>query len=165
MANKGKPCAFLLILFLCLASFITVKALDKSDTTLTKCIKGCQRKYPQSPEERYRACQQHCESTELQHRPECRQQCIDKYKKERKDDNPYAFEEQHFTTLIESQHGSLRILQKFLDHSKLLSGINSFRFGFLEVGPHALLVPSHLDANLLNVVLRGVFCVITWPAN
>ncbi|XP_063950087.1 vicilin Cor a 11.0101-like [Daucus carota subsp. sativus] len=155
MANKGKPCAFLLILFLCLASFITVKALDKSDTTLTKCIKGCQRKYPQSPEERYRACQQHCESTELQHRPECRQQCIDKYKKERKDDNPYAFEEQHFTTLIESQHGSLRILQKFLDHSKLLSGINSFRFGFLEVGPHALLVPSHLDANLLNVVLRG----------
>ncbi|XP_063950086.1 vicilin Cor a 11.0101-like [Daucus carota subsp. sativus] len=104
---------------------------------------------------RYRACQQHCESTELQHRPECRQQCIDKYKKERKDDNPYAFEEQHFTTLIESQHGSLRILQKFLDHSKLLSGINSFRFGFLEVGPHALLVPSHLDADLLNVILRG----------
>ena len=52
MANKGKPCAFLLILFLCLASFITVKALDKSDSTLSKCIKSCQRKYPQSPEER-----------------------------------------------------------------------------------------------------------------
>ncbi|WOH01711.1 hypothetical protein DCAR_0521096 [Daucus carota subsp. sativus] len=145
MANKGKPCAFLLILFLCLASFITVKALDKSDSTLSKCIKSCQRKYPQSPEERDIGL----------HRPECRQQCIDKYKKERKDDNPYAFEEQHFTTLIESQHGSLRILQKFLDHSKLLSGINSFRFGFLEVGPHALLVPSHLDADLLNVILRG----------
>ncbi|KAK1399077.1 hypothetical protein POM88_008940 [Heracleum sosnowskyi] len=69
----------------------------------------------QSPEERYRACLQHCE----QHRPQCGQQCIEKYRKEQqKDDNPYAFKEQHFTT-IESQHGRLRFLQKFLDCIKV----------------------------------------------
>lgn len=151
MAKISKPCALLLVLLLSLTSLAAI-ALDTRDAKLTKCIQV----NPQSPSERYRACQQHCERTELQHRPQCRQKCIDKYRKEQqKDNNPYAFQEQHFTT-TESQHGRFRILQKFLDRSKLFSGINNYRFGFLEADPYTFLVPTHFDADLLCVVLRGV---------
>ncbi|KAL8148888.1 vicilin Cor a 11.0101-like [Apium graveolens] len=153
MEKISIPCGFLWVLLLSLASFTAI-AIDTRDAKLTKYISSCEVN-PQSPEERYRACQQHCERTQLQHRPQCRQKCIDEYRKEqRKDDNPYAFEEQHFTT-IKSQHGRLRILQKFLDRSKFLSGIDKYRFGFLEAEPYTFFVPAHYDADLLCIVLRG----------
>ncbi|KAL7126632.1 hypothetical protein ABFS83_14G201200 [Erythranthe nasuta] len=69
--------------------------------------------------------------------------------------NPYVFEERHFFTGMETQHGRLRILPKFTDRSKLLKGIENYRVAILEAEPQTFIVPNHWDADTLIFVANG----------
>ncbi|WOH01709.1 hypothetical protein DCAR_0521094 [Daucus carota subsp. sativus] len=105
-----------------------------------------------------------------QEQEDCQRQCKERYDERRQkggdtdpitggesqqDNNPYVFQEQHFQTLS-AQHGKLRVLPRFSDHSKLLRGfINAFRFAYLEANPQTFLLPQHVDAELLLVVVQG----------
>ncbi|KAI3678896.1 hypothetical protein L6452_38200 [Arctium lappa] len=70
--------------------------------------------------------------------------------------NPYVFEDRHFTTRLESQLGNVRILQKFTDRSaELFRGIEEYRVGFLEAEPQTFIIPNHWDADALLCVVNG----------
>ncbi|KAA8543268.1 hypothetical protein F0562_021237 [Nyssa sinensis] len=69
--------------------------------------------------------------------------------------HPYLFEDQHFTARARSQHGRLRVLQKFTERSNLLRGIENYRLSILEADPQILVIPNHLDAERLLFVARG----------
>ncbi|KAL8148891.1 hypothetical protein AgCh_006045 [Apium graveolens] len=48
------------------------------------------------------------------------------------------------------------MLPKFSDHSPHLRGfINAFRFAFLEANPQTFVLPHHIDAELILVVVQG----------
>ncbi|XP_071738232.1 vicilin Cor a 11.0101 [Rutidosis leptorrhynchoides] len=125
-------------------------------------------------------CHQSCQGSEgEQRRPECFQQCMEKKlqeqgqqrkgsgshnkhhkQKSKKSDqgsnNPYVFQEQHFTTRLETELGNVRILQKFTDRSKdLFKGIEKYRVVFLEAEPQTFVVPHHYDADALIFVVNG----------
>lgn len=69
--------------------------------------------------------------------------------------NPYVFEDRHFVTGMQSQHGRFRVLQKFTERSELHRGIENFRIAVLEAQPETFVVPMHLDAEVIVFVARG----------
>ncbi|KAL7582537.1 hypothetical protein Lser_V15G41724 [Lactuca serriola] len=69
--------------------------------------------------------------------------------------NPYVFEDHHFTTRIESEQGSVRVLQKFTDRSELFQGIGKYRVAILEAQPQTFIIPNHWDADTLFFVANG----------
>lgn len=72
------------------------------------------------------------------------------------DEIPYVFQDQHFSTPIQTQHGQLRVLKKFHRHSKYLRGLRNFRFAILEANPQTFVQPHHTDAETLVFVARGM---------
>lgn len=76
-------------------------------------------------------------------------------KEEKREKNPYVFEDRHFTTGLKTQHGSLRILKNFAERSELLLGIGNYRVAVLEAQPQTFVVPNHLDADALVYVAQG----------
>ncbi|CAK9147029.1 unnamed protein product [Ilex paraguariensis] len=70
-------------------------------------------------------------------------------------ENPYVFEEQHFTSGIQTEHGRDRVLQKFTERSELLRGIENYRIAILEAEPQAFVVPHHKDAEAVIFVANG----------
>lgn len=70
--------------------------------------------------------------------------------------NPYVFEDHHFTTRIESEQGSVRVLQKFTDRSELFQGIGKYRVAILEAQPQTFIIPNHWDADALFFVANGI---------
>ncbi|CAI9774335.1 unnamed protein product [Fraxinus pennsylvanica] len=76
-------------------------------------------------------------------------------KGEEQEENPYVFDDRHFTTGLQTQHGRLRILQNFAERSKLLLGIGNYRVAVLEAQPHTFIVPNHQDVNTLLYVAQG----------
>ncbi|MFS8014572.1 putative rmlC-like cupin domain superfamily, rmlC-like jelly roll protein [Helianthus anomalus] len=124
-------------------------------------------------------CHQSCQGSqgEQQH-PQCFQSCIQKRLQEQgrrqtgdtrrpettrrtdkpyrqQSNNPYVFEDHHFTARLETEHGNLRVLQKFTDRSELFNGIEKYRAAFLEVEPQTFVVPNHWDADVLAFVANG----------
>ncbi|CAK9147030.1 unnamed protein product [Ilex paraguariensis] len=70
-------------------------------------------------------------------------------------ENPYVFEDQHFTSKIQTEHGRYRILQKFTERSELLRGIENYRIAILEAEPRTFVVPHHRDAEAVIFVANG----------
>ncbi|NP_001291343.1 vicilin-like antimicrobial peptides 2-2 precursor [Sesamum indicum] len=68
---------------------------------------------------------------------------------------PYVFEDQHFITGFRTQHGRMRVLQKFTDRSELLRGIENYRVAILEAEPQTFIVPNHWDAESVVFVAKG----------
>ncbi|KAJ8547543.1 hypothetical protein K7X08_011129 [Anisodus acutangulus] len=71
------------------------------------------------------------------------------------ENNIYVFEDQHFITGIKTQHGRVRVLPKFTERSKLLKGIENYRFAILEANPQTFVVPNHWDADAVLFVAQG----------
>lgn len=77
--------------------------------------------------------------------------------KQRKSNNPYVFEDDHFTARLKSEYGNVRFLQKFTDRSDLFQGIENYRVAFLEAEPQTFIIPNHWDADALVFVANGIF--------
>lgn len=69
--------------------------------------------------------------------------------------NPYVFEDHHFTTRLETEQGNIRVLQKFTDRSDLFRGIEKYRVAILEAEPQTFIIPNHWDADALIYVVNG----------
>ncbi|KAH6796591.1 hypothetical protein C2S52_021145 [Perilla frutescens var. hirtella] len=136
-----------------------------------------------TPIERLRECSKGCEQQQGEQREYCQKRCQQAYDRERESSeereehrrgggghnegryeereregqnpNPYVFEDRHFFTGLQSQHGRLRILQKFTERSELLRGIENFRVAILEAQPQTFVVPNHWDAEIVIFVAQG----------
>ncbi|KAL1550182.1 vicilin-like protein [Salvia divinorum] len=130
---------------------------------LRECNKDCERRHQEQERgDRQREdCQRRCQERyerETQSYEERGKHGRESYKEregERQTNNPYVFEDRHFFTGMQTQHGRLRILQQFTDRSDLLRGIENYRVAILEAQPLTFVVPSHLDAEILVFVARG----------
>lgn len=75
------------------------------------------------------------------------------------------FEDQHFTTKVETQHGRVKILQNFRERSKLLRGIENYRVAILEADPQTFIVPNHWDAEAIIFVAKGTIFLFAFTLN
>lgn len=69
--------------------------------------------------------------------------------------SPYVFQERHFLTGLQSQHGRISVLPKFTDRSPLLRGIENYRVGIFESEPQTFVLPKHWDADIVFFVANG----------
>ncbi|GKD82810.1 vicilin-like antimicrobial peptides 2-2, partial [Tanacetum coccineum] len=118
-----------------------------------------------------------------QQRPQCFQSCMQKQfqehqkrksadtsrkgrgsqtgrQQQQQSNNPYVFQEQHFTAKLETEQGNIRFLQKFTDRSDLFQGIEKYRVAFLEAEPQTFVMPNHFDADALVYVVNGMISII-----
>ncbi|GJT06465.1 vicilin-like antimicrobial peptides 2-2 [Tanacetum coccineum] len=123
-------------------------------------------------------CHQGCQGSQgEQQRPQCFQSCMQKQfqehqkrksgdtsrkgrgsqtgRQQQQSNNPYVFQEQHFTAKLETEQGNIRFLQKFTDRSDLFQGIEKYRVAFLEAEPQTFVMPNHFDADALVYVVNG----------
>lgn len=131
---------------------------------LRECNRDCERRHQEQEQERgdrkREDCQRRCQERyekETQSYEERGRHGRDSYqeREEYQSNNPYVFEDRHFFTGMQTQHGRLRILQQFTERSDLLRGIENYRIAVLEAQPQTFVVPSHLDAEILVFVARG----------
>eukprot|EP00258_Populus_trichocarpa_P019137 XP_006383667.2 vicilin-like antimicrobial peptides 2-1 [Populus trichocarpa] len=97
----------------------------------------------------------------------CRLRCQEKYEREpgREEEgnmeekeeagNPYVFEDRHLKSEVETEHGRVRVLQKFTKKSKLLRGLENIRVAIIEANPQTFIAPTHLDAGFVLFVAKG----------
>lgn len=140
-----------------------------------------EQKQEKDPMKQYRQCRTQCQresepgSRQQEQEEKCKGKCLEQLKEqqeekghgnnhheEEEDNNPYVFEDQHFTTALKTQHGKVRLLQKFSDLSKLLSGIKNYRLVILEAEPQTFIVPNHWDAEAVIFVAQGTYK--TWDS-
>ncbi|KAK4482286.1 hypothetical protein RD792_009438 [Penstemon davidsonii] len=144
-----------LVLFALLLVSATI-ALGTRDPEVEQCRAKCESERHFDKERRQR-CFQRCE--EKQSRREGGDEIMEGRESEEEEEeqghNPYVFEDRHFVTGMRTQHGRLRILQKFTDRSELLRGIENYRVATLEIDPQTFVVPSHWDADSVFFVARG----------
>ncbi|KAF5727051.1 hypothetical protein HS088_TW22G00738 [Tripterygium wilfordii] len=124
-------------------------------------------------------CQSQCERQAGQERALCRLRCAQKYGgksegrgdedvsykrqeeeeeergSEQEERNPYVFEDEHFSSVHKTEHGRIDVLQRFNKRSKLLKGIENYRFVVLEANPQTFITPCHLDAEAVLFVAKG----------
>ncbi|KAI3732390.1 hypothetical protein L1987_63595 [Smallanthus sonchifolius] len=123
-------------------------------------------------------CHQSCQGSQgEQQRPQCFKPCMQKRfqdqgksqrgrdtsrpertrrtDKQQQSNNPYVFEDHHFTARLETEHGNVKVLQKFTDRSDLFQGIEKYRVAFLEADPQTFIIPNHWDADALIFVANG----------
>ena len=70
--------------------------------------------------------------------------------------NPFFFDEDSFRTALRAQEGNLRVLERFLDRSNFLRGIENFRLAVLEANPNSALIPTHSDTEQILFVVAGI---------
>ncbi|OWM74728.1 sucrose-binding protein [Punica granatum] len=71
------------------------------------------------------------------------------------ENNPYVFQQEHFSLKVHTEHGRVRLLPRFTKRSKLLRGIENYRLGVLEANPQTFVVPNHWDADGVLFVISG----------
>ncbi|XP_057965082.1 vicilin Jug r 6.0101-like [Malania oleifera] len=69
--------------------------------------------------------------------------------------HPYMFNEEDFTTHIESEEGGIQILQSFVERSELLRGVEDYRVAILRANPRTFVLPVHFDAESILFVTQG----------
>lgn len=79
----------------------------------------------------------------------------EQHQQQQRSNNPYVFEDHHFTTRLETEQGNVRVLQKFTDRSELFQGIEKYRVAILEAEPQTFVIPNHWDADALVYVVNG----------
>ncbi|CAF2153483.1 BnaA01g24560D [Brassica napus] len=82
--------------------------------------------------------------------------------------NPYHFGQWSFKNFFQSKDGFVKMLPKFTKRSStLFRGIENYRFLFQEMEPNTFLVPHHLDADYVFLVVqgKGVIGFVTDTAN
>ncbi|KDP21423.1 hypothetical protein JCGZ_21894 [Jatropha curcas] len=119
------------------------------------------REEEEEAERRVGQCQSQCERQKGEERALCRFRCQQKFGRDEgehswgEEKNPYVFEEEHFTSIIKTEHGRARVLQKFTKRSELLRGIKNYRVGILEANPQTFVSQGHWDADGVLYVARG----------
>ncbi|KAJ4831005.1 hypothetical protein Tsubulata_029563 [Turnera subulata] len=130
------------------------------------------------PEKKLRQCQAQCERQEGQQRALCRFRCREKYERQhgreemvegeeeeiksskrgkegQEGENPYVFEDRHFTSKFKTEQGRVDVLERFNKRSELLRGLENFRLATLDVAPRTFTAPAHFDADVVFFVARG----------
>ncbi|XP_004496704.1 vicilin-like [Cicer arietinum] len=106
------------------------------------------------------------EETRFRRRKERRQEQQEKKSESKEDEeesssesqgrrNPFFFRSNKFQTIFENQHGHIRLLQNFDKRSNLFQNLQNYRFLEYKARPHTLLLPQHIDADFILVVLSG----------
>lgn len=85
-------------------------------------------------------------------------------RQQQQSNNPYVFQEEHFTVKLETEQGNIRFLQKFTDRSDLFQGIEKYRVAFLEAEPQTFVMPNHFDADALVYVQNGMIYILLFLA-
>ncbi|XP_024982165.1 vicilin-like antimicrobial peptides 2-2 [Cynara cardunculus var. scolymus] len=162
MVVRAKSCLlFLFSVVVILSATVTLALSDKNADIVV-----CQLKCEKLPGDQQLSCKQTCEEF---HEAKVRNQQDQENRGRRlrlknwsgdfdegqRSNNPYVFEDRHFTTRLESQLGNVRVLQKFTDRSELFRGIEEYRVGFLEAEPQTFIIPNHWDADALLFVVNG----------
>ncbi|XP_057965081.1 vicilin Jug r 6.0101-like isoform X2 [Malania oleifera] len=75
--------------------------------------------------------------------------------REEEEGHPYLFNEEDFTTHIESEEGGIQILQSFVERSELLRGVEDYRVAILRANPRTFVLPVHFDAESILFVTHG----------
>ncbi|KAJ0966398.1 hypothetical protein J5N97_027536 [Dioscorea zingiberensis] len=117
----------------------------------------------QDPQQKLQQCRQRCQQQEQGHQQRCMQRCQEEYKKEQgergqqeeRGESHYVFQKEKFFDGIRTQHGYVRVLPNFSELSRLLSGISIYRLAVLNLNPQAVLLPLHLDAEMVLYVVQG----------
>ncbi|XP_073129325.1 vicilin Cor a 11.0101-like [Henckelia pumila] len=126
---------------------------------LQKCLQDCETRHGTDQDRCRSRCRREYESERGTYEGDERQGEMEEEgqeKQQRYEENPYVFEDHHFVTGPQSQHGRIRILQKFTDRSKkLFRGIENYRLAIYEADPLTFLVPNHWDAEALVFVVKG----------
>ncbi|XP_010466550.1 PREDICTED: vicilin-like seed storage protein At3g22640 [Camelina sativa] len=69
---------------------------------------------------------------------------------------PYHFGKRSFKNWFQSNEGFVKMLPKFTKRApNLFRGIENYRFALFEMEPNTFLVPHHLDADSVVLVLQG----------
>ncbi|XP_010466552.1 PREDICTED: vicilin-like seed storage protein At3g22640 [Camelina sativa] len=69
---------------------------------------------------------------------------------------PYHFKKQSFKNWFQSKEGFVKMLPKFTKRApNLFRGIENYRFSLYEMEPNTFLVPLHLDADSVVIILQG----------
>ncbi|KAL8513632.1 hypothetical protein ACS0TY_012933 [Phlomoides rotata] len=145
-----KLCILVVALLLASATI----SLASEDPELTQCKQQCE-PLKQVDKKEAKSCLQKCKDQEKQRRKgggggaeevaendEREREEVEREGGQTQRRNPYVFEDEHFFTGMQTQHGRLRILQKFTDRSELLRGIENYRVAILEAQPQTFIVPS-----------------------
>ncbi|PIA51252.1 hypothetical protein AQUCO_01100237v1 [Aquilegia coerulea] len=139
-----------------------------------QCQQRCEerRQEQERQQQEYQQCQQRCQQQEQgqgkqQQQQRCQQRCEDERQPQEQRDNaqeqpqeeernnPYFLDEQSFKERIKTEHGYTRVSRRFSKISNLLRGIENYRLGFFEANPSTFLIPHHLDADAIFVVVQG----------
>ncbi|GER55372.1 vicilin [Striga asiatica] len=121
---------------------------------LRECTQSCERQR-QSPE-RQEVCKKRCQEEYEREKERYEEDIMTRGEREKESSNsPYVFEDRHFMTGMKTQHGQVRILQRFTERSDLLRGIENYRVTLLEADPQTFVVPNHWDANAVIFVANG----------
>ena len=67
----------------------------------------------------------------------------------------YQFEDEDFESRVETDEGSVQVLQRFTKRFKLLRGIENYRVAILEADPLTFISPAHFHAELVLFVAKG----------
>ncbi|BAT94101.1 hypothetical protein VIGAN_08067200 [Vigna angularis var. angularis] len=73
----------------------------------------------------------------------------------RKQENPFHFSSNRFHSLFKNSHGHIRLLQRFDQQSKQLQNLEDYRLLEVQLRPHTLLLPHHVDADYIIIILSG----------
>ncbi|KAL2324422.1 hypothetical protein Fmac_023480 [Flemingia macrophylla] len=70
-------------------------------------------------------------------------------------DNPFHFNSNNFFTFFKNQYGHIRALQSFGQRSTQLQNLRDYRVLEFKSKPNTLVLPNHVDAEILLVVVSG----------
>nr|KYP75008.1 Beta-conglycinin, beta chain [Cajanus cajan] len=73
---------------------------------------------------------------------------------------PFHLSSRRFHTLFKNQYGHIRVLQRFDQRSTQLQNLRDYRVSEFTSKPNTLLLPHHVDADSLLVVLSGRAIII-----
>ncbi|KAJ3668889.1 hypothetical protein LUZ60_010839 [Juncus effusus] len=144
MAAKARMHLFLSILIILSLACVTLSFASNQgcgcDTTCGDLFRGDEK------ERCVRLCKQICRegTADVETRREGQER-----------NNPYYFGEERFVHGARTQHGHFKVLEKFSKRSRLLKGIENYRFATLEAEPKTFIMPSHWDADEVFYVVRG----------
>ena len=136
-----------------------MQQLQYTESDKKKCKESCE-KYHQMKKEREREIEKEAQKRKEQEREEKGglykvTNHIEEQEEEeqQEEENPFVFHAKHFHTRVETEDGSVRVLQKFTE--KLLRGIENFRLAMVEAKGLAFISPLHFDSETVLLILKG----------
>ncbi|XP_048130226.1 vicilin Jug r 2.0101 [Rhodamnia argentea] len=129
----------------------------------------------EDPQQQFRHCRRRCEQQHHREpqREQCRQECERQFREQRRGkrnpleqeeeeeemgewrDNPYYFHSRMLRSRFRSEEGQIRVLERFDRRSDLLRGLKNYRLEIFEANPNTFVLPHHIDADCILVVLKG----------